>query len=305
MEAVTNHTFRMICKKWGCDIVITEFIASDALIRNIEQSTRKMLFKEEERPLGIQIFGSDEKTLVSAALVAQERNPDFIDINWGCPVKKVAQKGAGSGILNDIPKMISLTSAVVKHTKLPITVKTRLGYSENNKPIVEIAKQLQDVGISALSIHGRTKQQCYKGNADWTLIGQVKNDPYIKIPIFGNGDISSPQMALEYKNRYNVDGILIGRAAIGNPFIFKQTKQLLNNEEISPITMEQRVETCKEHLDGLISFCGEKRGILEMRKNYGGYFRNIPDFKSYRIRLVTLNDYDQIINTLNEVLERF
>ncbi|MBP1630820.1 MAG: tRNA dihydrouridine synthase DusB [Bacteroidetes bacterium] len=301
MEAITNQPYRKICKRYGADILITEFIASDALARDVQMSVQKMNFDEMERPLGIQIFGNNKEMLVRATEVAQAARPDFIDINWGCPVKKVAGKGSGSGILNNIPKMVELTEAVVKATNLPVTVKTRLGYEEKSKPIVEIAERLQDIGIQAISIHGRTRSQMYKGEADWTLIGEVKNNPRMSIPVFGNGDIDSPQKALEYKNSYGVDGILIGRATIGNPFIFKQTKELLMGEIPSIIPIEEKVLVCKEHLEGLIELRGERNAINEMRKNYSGYFKSLPHFKPFRLKLVTTNDLKEINQTLDEL----
>lgn len=301
MEAITNQPYRKICKRYGADILITEFIASDALARDVQMSVQKMNFDEMERPLGIQIFGNNKEMLVRATEVAQAARPDFIDINWGCPVKKVAGKGSGSGILNNIPKMVELTEAVVKATNLPVTVKTRLGYEEKSKPIVEIAERLQDIGIQAISIHGRTRSQMYKGEADWSLIGEVKNNPRMSIPVFGNGDIDSPQKALEYKNRYGVDGILIGRATIGNPFIFKLTKELLMGEIPSIIPIQEKVFVCKEHLEGLIELRGERNAINEMRKNYSGYFKSLPHFKPFRLKLVTTNDLEEINQTLDEL----
>jgi len=305
MEAITNKPFRKICKRYGADLLITEFIASDALARDIQQSIIKMDFEESERPLGIQIFGNNIDSLVKAVHIAEKENPDFIDINWGCPVKKIAGKGSGSGILNDIPKMIELTKAVVDSTVLPVTVKTRLGYSGDSKPIVEIAERLQDIGIQAISIHGRTRAQMYKGEADWTLIGEVKNNSRMNIPVFGNGDIDSPEKVIEYKNRYGVDGILIGRATIGNPFIFKQTKEILSGKTPSIITVEEKVEVCREHLEGLIELRGEKNAINEMRKTYSGYFKSLYNFKPFRQILVTTNDYTEIQNTLNNILETY
>lgn len=303
MEAITNKPFRKICKHYGADILITEFIASDALARDVQQSVIKMGFEEMERPLGIQIFGNNAESLIKATHIAEKEKPDFIDINWGCPVKKVAGKGSGSGILNDIPKMIELTKAVVNSTSLPVTVKTRLGYCESSKPIVEIAEKLQDVGIQAISIHGRTRSQMYKGEADWTLIGEVKNNQRMTIPIFGNGDIDSPQKAIEYKNRYGVDGILIGRATIGNPFIFQQTKELLAGQSPTIIPISEKIEVCKQHLDGLVELRGQKNAIFEMRKNYSGYFKGLSNFKPYRLKLVSSIDYKEIQNTLEDILE--
>ena len=256
---------------------------------------------DEERPLGIQIFGNNEESLCSAAGVAASVNPDFIDINWGCPVKKIAGKGCGSGILNDIPKMIRLTEAVVKSVNIPVSVKTRLGYGDDDKPIVEVAERLQDVGVQLISIHGRTRAQMYKGTADWVLIGEVKNNPRMHIPVFGNGDIDSADKLLEYKNRYGVDGILIGRAAIGNPFIFQQCKQTLNGEIPSKISVKERATVCREHLEGLKVWRMERYALLEMRKFYSGYFRELKNFKPYRIRLVTAESYEEVEQILTEV----
>ena len=274
-------------------------------MREVEQSVVKMSFEEMEHPIGIQIFGNNEDSLTLATKIAERENPDFIDINWGCPVRKIAGKGCGSGILNDIPKMIRLTETVVKATNLPVTVKTRLGYSEDSKNIVEIAERLQDVGIQALSIHGRTRSQMYKGVADWTLIAEVKNNPYMKIPIFGNGDINSAEKAIEYKNRYGVDGILIGRATIGNPFIFRQIKDLLNGETPSEITIAEKVEVCKEHFEGLIELRGEKNAIFEMRKNYSGYFKGLADFKPFRLKLVNSLNKNEILDILKNILDYY
>ncbi|MDD4544734.1 MAG: tRNA dihydrouridine synthase DusB, partial [Bacteroidales bacterium] len=302
---VTNQCFRKICKDYGADILVSEFISSEALIREVTNSGRKMEFTDYERPLGIQIFGNNANSMILAAQIAEKENPDFIDINWGCPVKKIASKGSGSGILNDIPKMIDITSEVVKATKLPVTVKTRLGYDSKNKPIEEIAERLQDIGIQGLAIHGRTRNQMYKGEADWSLIGKIKENPRINIPIFGNGDIDSAEKAIEYKNRYGVDGILIGRAAIGNPFIFKQTKNLLENKPKFEPSIEERVKVCLENFQGLIQIRGEKNAINEMRKFYSGYFRGIQNFKPFRLRLVTSNDINEIEDIFNQIIKEY
>lgn len=298
MDDVTDMPFRQICKRFGVDVLITEFIASEALNRDAEKSFRKMQFDEAQHPIGIQIFGADEDELLRCLDVVEQRQPDFIDINWGCPVKKVAGKGAGSGILKDIPKMIRITESLVKRAHLPVTVKTRLGYDETSKPIVEVAERLQDVGIAALSIHGRTKTQMYKGEADWSLIGEVKANPHMFIPIFGNGDVVTPEQAVEARKRYGVDGILIGRGAIGNPWIFEQTQQLLKGETPREISIAERVSVCREHLLKSVDFKGEHTAIFEMRKQYGGYFRGLKDFKQFRIPLVT-------VSTLTETLEIF
>lgn len=305
MESVTNQCFRKICKDYGADILVSEFISSEALIREVTNSGRKMEFTDYERPLGIQIFGNNANSMILAVQIAEKENPDFIDINWGCPVKKIASKGSGSGILNDIPKMIDISSQVVKACKLPVTVKTRLGYDYKNKPIEEIAERLQDIGIQGLAIHGRTRNQMYKGEADWSLIGKIKENPRINIPIFGNGDIDSAEKAIEYKNRYGVDGILIGRAAIGNPFIFKQTKNLLENKPKFEPSIEERVKVCLENFQGLIQIRGEKNTINEMRKFYSGYFRGIQNFKPFRLRLVTSNDINEIEDIFNQIIKEY
>lgn len=305
MESVTNQCFRKICKDYGADILVSEFISSEALIREVTNSGRKMEFTDYEKPLGIQIFGNNANSMILAAQIAEKENPDFIDINWGCPVKKIASKGSGSGILNDIPKMIDISSQVVKACKLPVTVKTRLGYDSKNKPIEEIAERLQDIGIQGLAIHGRTRNQMYKGEADWSLIGKIKENPRINIPIFGNGDIDSAEKAIEYKNRYGVDGILIGRAAIGNPFIFKQTKNLLENKPKFEPSIEERVKVCLENFQGLIQIRGEKNAINEMRKFYSGYFRGIQNFKPFRLRLVTSNDINEIEDIFNQIIKEY
>ncbi len=299
MEDVTDPPYRILCKEFGVDVLVTEFVPSDALIRDVKRTFRKLEFKEQERPLAIQIYGHDEDALRGAAEIAERYNPDFIDINWGCPVKKIAGRGAGSGILKDIPKMIKITKTIVDAVKLPVTVKTRLGWDETSKPIVEVAERLQDIGIQGLSIHGRTRAQMYNGEADWTLIGEVKNNPRMHIPIFGNGDINSPERALEMKNRYGVDGLLIGRAAIGNPFIFREVKHYLQTGELLPApSVEERVEICKRHLLASIEWEGERKTIPAMRKHYHNYFKAIPQFKPLRIKL--LQSYD-----LNEILEIF
>ena len=301
MDDVTDFPFREICKSFGANYLITEFIASEALNRDAEKSRRKMLFSSRQHPIAIQIFGADEFELLQCLEVVESVHPDVIDINWGCPVKKVAGKGAGSGILKDIPRMIHITESLVKHAHLPITVKTRLGYEETDKPIVEVAERLQDVGVAALSIHGRTKTQMYKGQADWTLIGQVKNNPRMHIPIFGNGDITTPQQALEARNKYGVDGILIGRAAIGNPWIFKQTRQLFNGEEPTIPSVEERVEVCRQHLLAAVDFKGEHTAIFEMRKHYSGYFRDLVNFKQFRIPLVTYSTLEEILPLFDQI----
>ena len=305
MEEITDSPFREICKPFGVDVLETEFIASDALVREVEKSKKKMNFNQSQRPIGVQIFGNDEEAMTGAAKVVEQVNPDFIDINWGCPVRKVAGKGSGSGILNNIPKMVHITKSIVRAVNVPVTVKTRLGYDDTNKPIVEIAEQLQDVGIKAISIHGRTRSQMYKGSADWTLIGEVKNNPRITIPVFGNGDITTPETALEMKNKYGVDGILIGRGAIGNPWIFSQTKALLNGETYTIPSISERVEVCKKHLLASIDAKEGRGAILEMRKHYSGYFKGIDHFKPFRTRLVSETTLEELLKTFSDIEEHY
>ena len=287
MEGVTDRAFRRICKEYGADVLISEFISSDALSREVAKSFQKMAFAEDERPFGVQIFGSTEEALTAAARLAAAQQPDFIDINWGCPVKKIVSKGAGSAILQDIPKMVRLTSAVVKAVDLPVTVKTRLGWDSSDKPIVEVAERLQDVGIQAIAIHGRTRAQQYGGEADWTLIGEVRNNPRMTIPVIGNGDIDSAEKAVAYKERYGVDAVMVGRAAIGNPWIFRQIKALRNGEPCSEPTYEERVDLVMRHLRENERTKGERVAVLEMRTQYSGYFRGVFNFKPRKIRLMS------------------
>jgi nifR3 family TIM-barrel protein len=306
MEDVSDPPFRALCKKHGADLMYTEFISSEGLIRDAAKSIQKLDIYEYERPIGIQIFGSDLEPMMQSAEIVEATNPDILDINYGCPVKKVACKGAGAGILQDIPKMVKLTEAVVKSTRLPVTVKTRLGWSEDTKYIVEVAERLQDVGIQAISIHGRTRQQMYKGEADWTLIRAVKENPRIHIPVFGNGDVDTPQKALEYKNTYGVDGIMIGRASIGYPWIFKEIKHFLETgETLDPPQLQDRVDAALEHLELGLKWKGQRLGVVEMRRHYANYFRGIHGFKDYRIKLVTEEDPKIIRELLLEVRERF
>jgi len=306
MEDVSDPPFRAVCKDNGADLMYTEFISSEALIRDAIKSRKKLDIFDYERPIGIQIFGGDEDSLAMASRIVDVTNPDLLDINFGCPVKKVACKGAGAGVLKDIDLMVRLTSACVKATKLPVTVKTRLGWDDDTKNIEEVAERLQDVGIKALSIHGRTRCQMYKGEADWTLIGKVKNNPRIHIPIFGNGDIESPQKALEYKNRYGVDGIMIGRAAIGYPWIFREIKHYVQTGELmAPPTLEERVAVCKKHLRKSLEWKGPKVGIFEMRRHYANYLKGLPNIKEYRNRLVILNTLEEIEGVLDEVLTAY
>lgn len=306
MEDVSDPPFRAICKEGGADMMYTEFISSEGLIRDAAKSRQKLDIFEYERPIGIQLFGGDIGNMVESARIATAANPDLIDINYGCPVKAVACRGAGAALLQDIPKMVQMTAEIVKSTHLPVTVKTRLGWDDNSKNIVEVAERLQDIGIKALTVHGRTRVQMYKGSADWTLIGEIKNNPRMTIPIFGNGDIDSPEKALEYKNRYGVDGVMIGRAAIGYPWIFNEIKHYLKyGVRPSPPAIDERVRAARKHLDFSMKWKGDRLGIFEMRKHYTNYFKGIPDFKPYRIRLVESNFYDEIITVLDEVKERY
>ncbi|MDB5193384.1 MAG: NifR3 family TIM-barrel protein [Segetibacter sp.] len=306
MEDVSDPPFRAVCKENGADLMYTEFISSEGLIRDAIKSRRKLDIFDYEKPIGIQIFGGDEDSLAMAAKIVDVTNPDLLDINFGCPVKKVACKGAGAGVLKDIDLMVRLTDAVVKSTNLPVTVKTRLGWDDNTKNIEEVAERLQDVGIKALAIHGRTRSQMYKGHADWELIAKVKNNPRITIPIFGNGDIDSPQKAVEYKNRYGVDGIMIGRAAIGYPWIFREIKHYVETGELlAPPTVEERVAVSKNHLRKSVEWKGAVVGINEMRRHYANYLKGLPGIKEYRNRLVTLKELEEVEAVLDEVAERF
>lgn len=306
MEDVSDPPFRALCKTHGADVMYTEFISSEGLIRDAAKSVQKLDIFEYERPVGIQIFGSDIDSMKQATEITESANPDIIDINYGCPVKKVACKGAGAGILQDIPKMVSMTKEIVNSTKLPVTVKTRLGWDDNSKHIVEVAERLQDVGIQAISIHGRTRKQMYKGDADWTLISEVKNNPRMKIPVFGNGDIDSPERAVEYRDRYGVDGIMIGRASIGNPWIFNQIKHFMATGEHLPLpTISDRVDAARQHFEMSLKWKGERLGIVEMRRHYANYFKGLPHFKEHRLALVTLDSVDDILGKLEEVRELF
>ena len=302
MEDVSDPPFRLVCKENGADLMYTEFISSEGLIRNAAKSVMKLDIFEYERPIGIQLFGSDVETMGECSRIATAAKPDLIDINYGCPVKNVACRGAGAALLQDIPKMAEMTAAVVKNTHLPVTVKTRLGWNEETKNIGEVAERLQDVGIQALTVHGRTRAQMYKGEADWTLIAKIKENPRIKIPIFGNGDVDSPEKAIEYRNRFGVDGIMIGRAAIGYPWIFNEIKHYLKTgQKLSPPSIEQRVDTSKKHLEFSMKWKNERQGILEMRRHYSNYFKGLPNFKEYRMRLVLSMDFQEILSILDEV----
>ncbi|MFA9205250.1 MAG: tRNA dihydrouridine synthase DusB [Burkholderiaceae bacterium] len=306
MEDVSDPPFRAVCKENGADLMYTEFISSEGLIRDAIKSRQKLDIFDYERPVGIQIFGGDEEAMALCTKIVDTVNPDLIDINFGCPVKKVVTKGAGAGVLKDLDLMVRLTEAVVKSTNLPVTVKTRLGWDESSKNIHEAALRLQDVGVKALAIHGRTRVQMYKGEADWTLIGEIKNDPRIHIPIFGNGDINSPEKTLEYKNRYGVDGIMIGRAAIGYPWIFREIKHFLETgERRADPTIEERVEVARQHLFKSMQWKGPIAGINEMRRHYANYLRGLPNIKEYRNKLVRINNQKEIEEVLDEIKEKY
>ncbi len=302
MEDVSDPPFRALCKKYGADMMFTEFISSEGLIRNAAKSTQKLDIYEYERPVGIQVFGAELEPMIESTRIITETNPDLVDINFGCPVKKVVCKGAGAAILQDIPKMVRLTEAVVKATHLPVTVKTRLGWDESSKYIVEVAERLQDVGIQGISIHGRTRSQMYKGEADWTLIAEVKNNPRMHIPVFGNGDIDSPQKAVEYKNRYGVDGVMIGRASIGYPWVFREIKHYhRTGEMLPPPTVDERVDAAAQHLEMSVKWKGERLGVLEMRRHYANYFKGLKNFKQVRTALVEMDSSAEILACLDEV----
>ena len=304
MEDVSDPPFRMVCKEQGVDLMYTEFISSEGLIRDAAKSRMKLDIFEYERPIGVQIFGSEIESMVKSAEIIESVNPNLLDINYGCPVSKVTCKGAGAGILQNIPKMVAMTEAVVKATKLPVTVKTRLGWDEGSKNIEEVAERLQDIGIQALTVHGRTRVQMYKGEANWELIARVKENPRIHIPIFGNGDIDSPEKAWEYKNKYGVDGIMVGRASIGYPWIFREIKHYFKTQELlPPPTLEERVAACKSHFEFSLRWKGEKLGVLEMRRHYTNYFKGIPNFKPFRMDLVTSMDIDFIRRKLDDIAQ--
>ena len=303
MEDVSDPPFRYGCKQYGADLMYTEFISSEGLIRDAIKSKKKLDIFDYERPIGIQIFGGDEEAMALSAKIVDATNPDLLDINFGCPVKKVVCKGAGAGVLKDIELMVRLTKAVIKSTHLPVTVKTRLGWDESSINIMEVAERLQDVGVQALTIHGRTRAQMYKGEANWKYIADVKNNSRIKIPIFGNGDINSPEKALSYKNTYGVDGIMIGRAAIGYPWIFNEIKHFVKTGQLLPKpSIINRVQVCKNHLQKSIEWKGEKLGVVEMRNHYANYFKGIANFKDIRIKLVTLNKAEDLFLVLDEII---
>ena len=304
MEDVSDPPFRALCKQNGADLMYTEFISSEGLIRDAVKSVQKLDIYEYERPIGIQIFGYDIESMKKATEITEKTNPDIIDINYGCPVKKVACKGAGAGILQDIPKMVKMTSEIVKSTKLPVTVKTRLGWDDNTKYIVDVAERLQDVGIEAISIHGRTRKQMYKGEADWSLIAEIKNNPRMRKPVFGNGDVDTPEKAVEYRNRYGVDGIMIGRASIGYPWIFNEIKHFMNTgNHLAKPMIKDRVDVAMKHLEMSVKWKGETLAIAEMKRHYTNYFKGIAHFKEHRTKLVTSFDLNEIKDTLNFITE--
>lgn len=306
MEDVSDPPFRRLCKLHGADLMYSEFISSEGLIRDAIKSRQKLDIFDYERPVGIQIFGGDEEAMEMSARIVETVQPDLVDINFGCPVKKVVCKGAGAGVLKDVDLMVRLTKSVIKGTSLPVTVKTRLGWDESSINIDEVAERLQDVGVQALTVHARTRAQMYKGHSDWTHIERIKNNPRITIPIFGNGDIDSPQKALEYKNRFGLDGMMIGRAAIGYPWIFNEIKHYFKTGEIlAPPTIEDRVEAARNHLIWSMEWKGERVGIVEMRRHYTNYFKGIPHFKEYRNKLVTLEDSNALLLVLEEIIQEY
>jgi nifR3 family TIM-barrel protein len=305
MEDVSDPPFRALCKEQGADVVYTEFISSEGLIRDAAKSVMKLDIYEKERPVGIQIFGAELDSMLQAVDIVTESNPDIVDINFGCPVKKVVCKNAGAGILKDIPLMVKLTAEMVKRTHLPVTVKTRLGWDHDSIKIVEVAERLQDVGIEAISIHGRTRVQMYKGEADWKPIAEVRNNPRMHIPVFGNGDVDTPEMALRMKNEYGLDGAMIGRASIGYPWFFNEVKHFFRTgTHLDPPTLEERVQAARRHLQMAIDWKGEKLGVFETRRHYTNYFKGIPHFKEYRMKMVTSDDATDVFDTFDEVLEK-
>jgi len=306
MEDVSDPPFRALCKEQGADVVYTEFVSSEGLIRNAAKSVMKLDIYEKERPVGIQIFGANMESMLQTIDIVEKSNPDIIDINFGCPVKKVVSKGAGAGILKDICLMEQLTAEMVKRTNLPVTVKTRLGWDHDSIKIVEVAERLQDVGCKAIAIHGRTRAQMYKGDADWKPIAAVKNNPRMHIPVFGNGDVNTPEKAVEMRDTYGLDGAMIGRATIGNPWFFKQVKHFFETgEHLEPISMTERVEAARRHLQMAIDWKGEKLGVFETRRHYTNYFKGIPNFKEYRMKMVTSDASKDVFDTFDEVLNKF
>lgn len=306
MEDVSDPPFRALCKEQGADVVYTEFISSEGLIRDAAKSVIKLDIYEKERPVGIQIFGAELDSMLRAVDIVEKSNPDIIDINFGCPVKKVVSKNAGAGILRDIPLMVKLTEEIVKRTHLPVTVKTRLGWDSDTIKIVEVAERLQDVGIKAISIHGRTRVQMYKGSANWKPIAEVKNNSRMHIPVFGNGDVDTSEAAVRMRDEYGLDGAMIGRASIGNPWFFKEVKHYFETgTHLNPPTMEERVEAARRHLQMSIDWKGEKLGVFETRRHYTNYFKGIPHFKEYRMKMVTSDDSADVFAAFDEVLEKF
>jgi len=306
MEDLSDPPFRYVCKKYGADLMYTEFISSDGLIRHGAKSVRKLEIFDYERPIGIQLYGHLVEPMVEATRMAEKARPDLIDINFGCPVKKIARRGAGAGMLRNIPLMVKMTEAIVQQTRLPVTVKTRLGWDDQNKNILEVALRLQDAGIKALSIHGRTGTQLYRGQADWSLIGEVKNHPDIEIPIIGNGDITGPEIAAERFAQYNVDAIMIGRATVGKPWIFREIKHYLETgEKLPPPDLREKVSLARMHFQKSLEWKGEPRGIFEMRRHFSNYFKGLPDFKEIRLKLVTSLDVDDINDILDRIEEKY
>lgn len=306
MEDVSDPPFRMLCKEKGADVVYTEFVSAEGLIRDAAKSTIKLDIYEKERPVGIQVFGGDVDAMLEACDIIEASRPDIIDINFGCPVTKVVSKGAGAGILKDIDKMVKLTDAMVKRTKLPVTVKTRLGWDQNSIRILEVAERLQDVGIQSIAIHGRTRKQMYKGKADWTLLREIKNNPRMHIPIFGNGDVKTPEDAVRMRDEYGLDGAMIGRGSIGNPWVFGEIKHFIKTGEHLPRPdMHERADAARRHLKTAIEWKGERLGVLETRRHYSQYFRGIPNFKPYRIRMVTRDDPADVFAAIDEAEAEF
>ncbi|MDA0794591.1 MAG: tRNA dihydrouridine synthase DusB [Bacteroidetes bacterium] len=306
MEDVSDPPFRALCKENGADVVYTEFISSEGLIRDAAKSIQKLDIYEKERPVGIQIFGANMESMIQSVEIVEASKPDIIDINFGCPVKKVVSKGAGAGILKDIPLMVKLTEAMVKKTNLPITVKTRLGWDQDSIHILEVAERLQDVGCAAISIHGRTRAQMYKGEADWTPIAAVKNNPRMHIPVFGNGDVNTPEQALKMRDEYGIDGAMIGRASIGNPWFFNEVKHFFKTgTHMEPPTIEQKVAAARRHLEMAIDWKGEPLGVLETRRHYTNYFKGIPNFKPFRTRMVTSDEAAAVFEVFVEILNEF
>lgn len=306
MEDITDPSFRFMCKSFGASLMYSEFISADGLIRNGEKSVKKLNIYDHERPIGIQLYGHTPESMIEATRIAEHARPDIIDINFGCPVRRIAASGAGAGMITNLPLMIKITDTVVKTTNIPVTVKTRLGWDEKNKNIIEIAERLQDVGIKAITIHGRTKIQMFKGRADWTLIGKVKNNPRMKIPVFGNGDISGPESAKDAFDKYGIDGIMIGRATIGRPWIFREIREYLDTDNyIKPFSLPEKVNLVKEHFKRSLEAKGEPRGIYEMRRHFSNYFKGLPDSKNLRIKLLTSADTAEIYNLLDLISEKY